>query len=254
LLAGGTPREILCRIVQGDPLGIRDRVARRLRASAYLVDADRVQLRALARCARFAQRYAGRPELATWLDEIVDAAVEDLVREDTGTDGGAEVAEVASDTAFIALARPLGLEPAAMRRACAAFNRLPAIDRASFFDLVIDGGSLDELARRSGESASEIARRARRALDVLLQVPAVVPAPREPDELQLRGASKHLSRETDAQRSREAAKHAMRESDAQRLREAASKNVSRDAAATNGSRDKESPGRAPSAKGSEDRI
>jgi DNA-directed RNA polymerase specialized sigma24 family protein len=179
LLSGGTPREILCRIVQGDPLEMRDRVARRLRAGAYLVDADRVQLRALARCARFAQRYTGRPDLATWLDEIVDAAIEDLLREDAGADGDAEASEAAPDTAFVALARPLGLEPSAMRRACAAFNRLPVPDRRAFFDLVIDGGSLDELARRSGENASELARRARRALDVLLQAPSAAPASRE---------------------------------------------------------------------------
>ncbi len=171
LLAGGSPREILCRIVQGDPLGMRDRVARRLHAEAYLLDADRVQLRALARCARFAGRYQGRPELAAWLDEIVDQAIEDLLREDVEVDVGRDSSAATPGAAFTALAAPLGLEPEAMQRACAAFNRLPAADRAAFFELVIHRRSLDDLARRSGESASEIARRARRALEVVLQVP-----------------------------------------------------------------------------------
>src|SRR4051812_31993837 len=86
LLSGGTPREILCRIVQGDPLGLRDRVALRLHADAYLLDADRVLLRALARCARFAGRYQGRPELGSWLDEIAGQAVEEVLREDLEPD------------------------------------------------------------------------------------------------------------------------------------------------------------------------
>jgi DNA-directed RNA polymerase specialized sigma24 family protein len=175
LLAGGTPREILCRIVQGDPLGMRERVARRLHAEAYLLDADRVQLRALARCARFANRYPGRPELATWLDEIVDQAIEDLVREDVEGELEREKAAALPSAAFSALARPLGLEPEAMRRACAAFNQLPALDRTAFFALVLHGRSLDELARDGRESASDVARRARRALDLLLRVGVLEP-------------------------------------------------------------------------------
>jgi DNA-directed RNA polymerase specialized sigma24 family protein len=168
LLMGGTPREILCRIVQGDPLELRTRVARRLRAENYLFDADRVHLRTLARCARFANRYQGRPDLDEWLDQIVGEAIDDLLREDLElarrTDRGADE----PSAAFTTLAKPLGLDPVAMRRACAAFNRLGAADRKAFFELVIEGGSLDELARASGDGATEIARRARRALDVLL--------------------------------------------------------------------------------------
>ena len=166
---GGTPREILCRIVQGDPLELRARVAHRLRADGYLFDADRVHLRALARCARFACRYQGRPEIDVWLDQVVGEAIEDLLREDLELARMLDRAAAEPSAAFTTLARPLGLDPAAMRRACAAFNRLGVADRKAFFDLVIDGGSLDQLARASGDGATEIARRARRALDMLLQ-------------------------------------------------------------------------------------
>jgi hypothetical protein len=82
------------------------------------------------------------------------------------------VTETAVPGAFLALARPLGLEPAAMGRACAAFNRLPLAERAAFFALVIQARSLDDLARESGEGATDIARRARRALDAILNVSA----------------------------------------------------------------------------------
>ena len=59
-----------------------------------------------------------------------------------------------------------------MRDACSAFNRLPSAERRAFFDLVLQAGSLDELAREGEGSATEIARRARRALDVILEAGA----------------------------------------------------------------------------------
>ncbi|HUR26776.1 MAG TPA: hypothetical protein VM509_01205, partial [Planctomycetota bacterium] len=82
VLGGLSPREILARLLQGDPLGLRQVVAARLASRAYLFDADRVHLRALAHCARYGVRYRGTPPLETWLEEIVDQALLDLLRED----------------------------------------------------------------------------------------------------------------------------------------------------------------------------
>ena len=165
LLAGGSPREILARLVDCDPLGLRAVVYERLRARAYLLEADRVFLRSLARVARYAPRYRGEPELAIWLAERVDEALLDLLDEDR------EGAALAEDT-LAGLARPLGLDPAAMRAACARFHALPEEERRTFFALVVEGRDLDELARDSGESATGIARRARHALlTVILRTP-----------------------------------------------------------------------------------
>jgi hypothetical protein len=55
-----------------------------------------------------------------------------------------------------------------MRVACAAFDVLPFADRAAFFDLVLEARDLDGCARAAGVNASEIARRARRALAAIL--------------------------------------------------------------------------------------
>src|SRR5262249_54272631 len=66
-LLSGTPREVLARLVQEDPLGVREKVAARLRADALLLDSDRVHLRVLARVSRFAGRYRGRPDLGSWI-------------------------------------------------------------------------------------------------------------------------------------------------------------------------------------------
>jgi DNA-directed RNA polymerase specialized sigma24 family protein len=171
LLCGGSPREVLARILPGDPLGLRAHVAERLRERAYLLDADRVLLRAMARCARFAVRYRGRPELGAWLAERVDEALLDLVREDL-EDLRAERAPPPERLAvFVELASPLGLDPAQAWAACTRLNLCVPEERVAFRALVLDGVSLDELARRGGQTATELARRARRALEAALTEP-----------------------------------------------------------------------------------
>ena len=168
-LLAGTPREVLARLVQGDPLGVRGVVSKRLRAGSVLLDADRVLLRVLARIARSAGRYRGRPAIDDWVDGHVLQVLGDVIREDhESARGRATTGEEEASDAFLALAGPLGLDPASMRRACSAFNVLPLADRAAFIDLVLRNRSLDDLARELGESATQIARRARRALDLIL--------------------------------------------------------------------------------------
>lgn len=184
LLLAGSAREILARIVPGDPLGLREAVGLRLRERHLLLDADRVHLRALARAARFAVRYRGRPALHEWLQERVDEAVEDLRREQAGlrvrplAEGAGGPGAPADrghrgdprdSGAWHALGAPIGLDPEVLPAVCAAFNACPRDERRAFFRLVIEGASLDEEARRAAVSGSEYARRARRALDAILQ-------------------------------------------------------------------------------------
>jgi len=167
-LLAGTPREVLARLVQGDPLGVRGVVARRLRSGSLLLDADRVHLRVIAQLARSAGRYRGRPAVEDWVDGHVLRILAEVVREDHEPAGAGASTEPRAPDAFTALAGPLGLDPRSMRVACAAFNVLPLADRAAFIDLVLANRPLDDLARELGESATQVARRARRALDAVL--------------------------------------------------------------------------------------
>jgi len=160
LLQGRSPKEILSRIVAGDPLRLRARAGQRLEAQALLLDADRVFLRSLALCSRAAVRWRGQPGIEEWLGERIDEALQQLL-EESGE-------PPAPQGAFESLAAPLGLDPRALGRACARFHRLPFADRRAFFDFVLHARSLDELARANGESATEYARRARRGFDALL--------------------------------------------------------------------------------------
>lgn len=168
LLAGGTPREVLARIVDGDPLGVRPRVAQRLRSRALLLDADRVVLHVLARCAREAPLYRGRPALEAWLDAILEAGLDELLREDVESERAARPATPEELAAHRELARPLGLDPEEMRGVCVAFNHLDEGDRRAFYALVLEGASLDALARETGRAAPVLARAARRALEAIL--------------------------------------------------------------------------------------
>jgi len=159
LLGLGTPREVLARIVPDDPLGLARRVARRLRADALLLDADRVLLRAFARVARAAPAWRGRPAVGRWLAQRIDEAIADVRGESARSDAPLPAA-------FEVLGAPLGLDPAALWSRCEAFNRLAPSEREAFFQLVIERRPLDRAAREAGGSASALARRARVALDV----------------------------------------------------------------------------------------
>jgi hypothetical protein len=170
LLTFGGPRDVLARIVDGDPLGLRPRIAARVRARCLLLDADRAHLRTLALCARFAPRYRGRPGLDEWLMGLVDRALEEGVAEEAERLEGPPPARPETGGAFAQLGKPLGLAPEEVRRACARFNLLPLESREAFFDLVLERGDLDDLARRAALGATELARRARRALQALLGV------------------------------------------------------------------------------------
>lgn len=170
ILSGASPREVLGRLMSGDPLRIRALVSSKLAERAYLCDADRVFLRATARASRFAVRYRGQPDIDEWLAGIVDEALLDLLREDLEADRAGGEPDPADIAACVDLARPLGLDPRTMRSVCSAFNHLPDGERRAFQALVIDGRALDDVARASSQSATEIARAARRALDALLEV------------------------------------------------------------------------------------
>jgi hypothetical protein len=87
----------------------------------------------MARIARAAGRYQGRPDLVQWLDGHIDLALQDcrpsssrLLPEHSLSQG-----------AFAALARPLGLDPAQLALACARFNELDDEARRAFFQLVL---------------------------------------------------------------------------------------------------------------------
>lgn len=152
-----SPRAVLARLLDGDPLGLRPRVGERLRQRRLLIDPEAVHLCTLARIAQRLARKRGRGPARNptdrWLRERVDEAIDSLLDEaEPGAPGSLD-------------------RPARSARACAEFNRLPHPTRESFFQLVLEERSLDELARTSPHSVPDLARRARRALQIFLDHP-----------------------------------------------------------------------------------
>ena len=168
-LASGTPQEVLVRLVDGDPLGVRARAVARLREARLVLDGERVALRCLARVARAAQFYRGRPSFETWLDERCDEALRDLVEEERLAVSRGEPVASEPNVVLRLFAEPLGLEPAAARRACVTLNERPFEERDAFFALVLEARPLDEVARERDLDPTLVARRARRVLLALLR-------------------------------------------------------------------------------------
>jgi len=158
LLLTGTAREVLARIVPEDPLGLRARLRARIRARALLVEVEHVCLRAQALCSWHASSWRGEPELERWLDLRVEEALAAVVAEEPWEGEG--------DPPLASFAAPLCLDPRDLARACARFNRLPFEQREAFFAVVLDAVAADRLARARNLSLSELARRARSALEV----------------------------------------------------------------------------------------
>ncbi len=164
LLAGATPREVIARLIAGDPLELRARVASGLASEALFLDPDRAFLRTAAHVARFAPRYRGQPELEAWLDARVQAALRELAEEEREE----SVHGRAAPTALVELAGKLKLEPVALARACVALNGCERMERRAFRALVIEARELDLAARELGSTPSETGRAARRALETAL--------------------------------------------------------------------------------------
>ncbi len=147
------------------------------------MDAEHVHLRALARCAREAVRYRGRPPLDVWLGARVDEAIDDVLRDELRRLGRARDARPSAGNAravggraagesggvWRALAAPLGLEPVAARCACAALNAQPEAERRACYGVLVEGVAPAQLAgARAGGTAADAAQRARRALGAAL--------------------------------------------------------------------------------------
>ena len=150
------PEELLAWLVQGDPLGLRARLARRAAREAWLVDVERTLLRAQTLVALHAREWPPG-DLEARLEAAVGEALRQLaLEEDAG--GAPEALEFCC--------RPLGLDARVVGEACRGFNRLPVEVREAFFAVVLAGESPERSARARRLSLVEFARRARLGLEL----------------------------------------------------------------------------------------
>jgi hypothetical protein len=141
-LRRGTPRQVLAEIVEGDPLGMRGRCTERLCTRALLLSLDRLVLRSMARAARAAMTYRGRPQLARWLNAQIDAAIRDLIAEDRENERMGLLPGEPADPHYAFVSEALGVDPALARRVCVVHNDLPDLQRRVFWAVIVEGKSL----------------------------------------------------------------------------------------------------------------
>jgi DNA-directed RNA polymerase specialized sigma24 family protein len=164
----GTPRKVLARILPNDPLDLRQRVAAGLDRRALALDPDESHLAALARVAHAAPGWGGGEPLGGWLDRQVDAALDDLLREEAhAVREGEAVGQ--GPSVLRDLARPLEVGPEQLRAACTALNQRPTVERRAFVRIVLDREEPEQAARAEGISLNALACRARAALLAVLE-------------------------------------------------------------------------------------
>lgn len=163
----GSPREVLAKLIEGDPLGLGPRCQQRTMSQALLIDSRRLYLRACAHVARHAAKYQGVPVLDIWLSEHIRKALKELVAEDAEVLRARDLLEIPEDPWIRGVADVLGVEPALVTRGCAAFNQAAYDVRSAFFGIVIDGQKPAAWAASNGLAEERARSCVKRALWLL---------------------------------------------------------------------------------------
>ncbi|MBK7645319.1 MAG: hypothetical protein IPJ19_20165 [Planctomycetes bacterium] len=145
-----SPREILLRIAEGDPLEIAPRCTEFLREEAWLIDAERMTLRSFACTAYAAVGYRGAPPLSEWLHARLHEAARQLLEEEQEAVQSGVPTSRQAEQHLRFLADALGVEFPIARRACVALNSLRREPRRTVWAVLIEGRSASELDRESG--------------------------------------------------------------------------------------------------------
>ncbi|MBI5434547.1 MAG: hypothetical protein HZA52_17080 [Planctomycetes bacterium] len=148
LLRDGSPREILARLAEGDPLGIRRLAAELVARGAWLIDAERLSHRALARIAFEARRRAPNVALDPWLELQLETAAHELNEEQREELFARRPIETSPDVEFYrTLADAMQVDIGLVRVVCVRANRLPEDRRRVFHALAVRRLSVDDCVR-----------------------------------------------------------------------------------------------------------
>ena len=143
ILAGKSPREILHRLVDGDPLHIAERSWKVLSEMALLLNPERYAHLSMARTAHAAPGYAGDPPLGEWLDGCARRAASDMLNDQWAEEHrGMPVSESPDAEFYAELARLAHVELELARLVCLTVNNLPDDQRRVFVAIVVEGKTI----------------------------------------------------------------------------------------------------------------
>jgi hypothetical protein len=135
-------------LCNGDPLRVRERTARRLRETWFLLEPDRVYEKALAVIAVAAKRDDPAEDLEAWTTAQIDRTIERLVRADQEAEHANPGFSSDEERNFPLLTDSLFIDPELVRPATVAFNSLPPLPRRAFFELLIETVDVAECVER----------------------------------------------------------------------------------------------------------
>lgn len=162
LLAGPSPSAILERIVEGDPLGLEARCRRYLREWAVMIDLERLFARTAARISYHAWRENGTAGEDIVEDCLGNAAEELLTQDRDEFELGEPVRD--DEDRYEFLAETLGIDQQGARAACVAFNDLPPEVRRCYWEVAVEGRSIERCVSLGLGDAPTIDGHVRRAL------------------------------------------------------------------------------------------
>jgi DNA-directed RNA polymerase specialized sigma24 family protein len=165
-LHGGSPREILFRIAEGDPLELGPRIEELFDEEGLLLESARVHLRTLA-AAAYAACADGPPQhLGPWLRERISESVSGLLAEDREAERSGDPTPTSGDP-FLPMTAAFGIEHGLARRASVAFHSLAPLQRRLVRRIVHDGKPLADIARELGYPLGETKAELRAAVESL---------------------------------------------------------------------------------------
>jgi hypothetical protein len=144
-LRGADASEILAHLSEGDPLRLQEATARRLREVWFLLEPERVYLRALAVCAKAASKEDPPQDLSAWKLAKIDLAIDELVRRDFEAERAHPEIVAEEEKVFPLLTDSLMLDPELVRFVSVLFNALDPLPRRAFFELAIEGREVAEV-------------------------------------------------------------------------------------------------------------
>ena len=149
------PRDILPRLVEGDPLELLDRCARHLTKEALLLDLQKLHARSLAIVARRLHEVE-EEGVDEWLcDQVKDASFQ-LIHEEQYEERMGFPPPRAADPRTSFLMGTLGIEPALSRGVSVSFHRMPRDARRTFFRAVVSGEPIAGIAEDEGGTRDSV--------------------------------------------------------------------------------------------------
>ena len=157
------PREVLPRLVEGDPLELIERCASHLTSDALLLDLERLHARSLALIARRSPE-ASEADVSEWITARIREAADQLVGEERYEERLGFPPSRVVDPRSEFLVGALGIEPAMTRGVSVSFHGMARADRRAFWRAVVSGEPLSQIADESGETRDQVIEGLRRVI------------------------------------------------------------------------------------------